>query len=125
LLSEAWTIASLDYGDAQIRIGHTILALVADPDLVRMTRDISKEMQKIEAEQLRKDFRAIIEGSSEESTVLASGPASTEGAGPSTPGRKDHEPRPIYGKSHRKCPERQDRSGSWPVILKSGKSWIF
>jgi len=88
LLSEAWTIASLDYGDAQIRIGHTILALVADPDLVRMTRDISKEMQKIEAEQLRKDFRAIIEGSSEESTILASEAAPTEGAGPSTLGRK-------------------------------------
>ncbi len=88
LLSEAWTIASLDYGDTQIRIGHAILALVADTDLVRMTREISKELQKIEADKLRKEFHAIVEGSSEDVTIYSSDQTPEDGTQPSNLSRK-------------------------------------
>ena len=33
MLSEAWTLGSLDFGASQIRSGHTILALVANEEL--------------------------------------------------------------------------------------------
>ena len=38
MLSEAWTLGSLDFGAGQIRSGHTILALVASEELGRMIR---------------------------------------------------------------------------------------
>jgi type VI secretion system protein VasG len=66
MLAEAWTIGSLDYGARQVRTGHTILALVTNEELGRLLRDVSKEMQKIPAETLRKDFAAFVEKSAEE-----------------------------------------------------------
>ncbi|MEO7082931.1 MAG: type VI secretion system ATPase TssH, partial [Gemmatimonadaceae bacterium] len=79
MLSEAWTIGSLDYGATQVRTGHTIIALLANEELARLTRDISKELSKIPVETLRKDFTAITADSAEEAgaTYAAAG-----GAGP-------------------------------------------
>src|SRR5437899_5973474 len=54
MMTEAWTTGSLDYGATQIRTGHTLLALVATDELARIARDISKELQKIQPERLRK-----------------------------------------------------------------------
>ena len=62
MLTEAWTIGSIDYGAAQIRTGFTILALVTNDELARMVREVSKEFQKIQADSLRKDFQAIVAG---------------------------------------------------------------
>src|ERR1700751_2344170 len=33
MLTDAWTLGSVDYGAGQVRTGHTILALLADDDL--------------------------------------------------------------------------------------------
>jgi type VI secretion system protein VasG len=65
-LTEAWTIASIDYGLTQIRSGFAILALASNQELSRVMRDVSKEFQKIQAEVLRRDFPKIVAGSSEE-----------------------------------------------------------
>src|SRR5579864_7844501 len=43
MLTEAWTIASLDYGATQIRTGFAVLALTTNDELVRLVREISKE----------------------------------------------------------------------------------
>ncbi len=66
MLTEAWTIGSIDFGAGQIRTGFTILALCTNEELARLTREVSKEFQKIQADSLRKDFQAIVATSSEE-----------------------------------------------------------
>src|SRR3984885_2045311 len=44
MLSEAWTIGSLDFGAGQIRTGSAVLALVTDGELARLVREMSKEL---------------------------------------------------------------------------------
>ncbi len=84
MLTEAWTIGSIDFGAGRIRTGFTILALVSDEELARIVRDVSRELQKVQAEALRKDFVTIVAESSEETEALA---AAEEGAAPGAPGR--------------------------------------
>ncbi|MGA9391187.1 MAG: type VI secretion system ATPase TssH [Candidatus Sulfotelmatobacter sp.] len=72
MLTEAWTLGSIDYGAAQVRTGHTILALATHDELVRLMRDISREFQKIQPEALRKDFASIVATSGEESQAAMS-----------------------------------------------------
>ena len=65
MLTEAWTIGSIDFGSGEIRTGFTVLALVTNDELSRLVREVSKEFQKIEGEVLRKDFLSIMERSDE------------------------------------------------------------
>ncbi len=86
-LAEAWKIGSIEYGFNQIRSGATILVLVADAELSRMTREMSAELNKIDAQALAADFFAILEGSSEDAET-ASAPSGVPGmprAGGKTP----------------------------------------
>jgi type VI secretion system protein VasG len=87
MLTEAWTIGSLDFGAAQIRTGFVVLALTTNDELVRLMREISKEFQKIQGEALRKDFAAIVEGSQEEAAT-ARGVESAPGTAPRPGGGK-------------------------------------
>jgi type VI secretion system protein VasG len=81
MLTEAWTIASIEYSSADIRTGFTVLALVTNDELNRLVRDVSKELQKIEAEVLRKDFLSITQRSEElMAEPAAAAPAGTPGA---------------------------------------------
>jgi type VI secretion system protein VasG len=66
MLTEAWTIGSIDFGAAQIRTGFTILALATEAELARLIREVSREFQKIQPDALRKDFASIVAGSREE-----------------------------------------------------------
>src|SRR5215469_1439998 len=84
MLTEAWTVGSIDFGAAQIRTGFTILALVSNDELSRIVRDISREMQKIQPEALRKDFAGIVALSHEETLAAEAPDAAT--AGPPRPG---------------------------------------
>jgi type VI secretion system protein VasG len=84
MASQAWMIASLDYGEAQIRSGFTVLALASNEELRRMLRDVSKEFQKIEADALKKEMPAILAASSEQ---VQAAPAPAAGAAPG--GRRD------------------------------------
>ncbi len=74
VLAEAWKIGSLEYGLEEIRTGATLLVLVADPELSRMTRELSRELQKIDAQTLAVEFLAILEGSSEDLETAVSAP---------------------------------------------------
>jgi len=65
-LAEAWKIGSLDYGLGEIRSGATILALVSDPELGPRTREISRELQKIDARALQAEFLSLLASSAEE-----------------------------------------------------------
>jgi type VI secretion system protein VasG len=82
MLTEAWTIATIEYDAAQVRSGFTLLALISDSELSRLMHDVSKEIQLIPPEALRKDFYAVTEKSREVSPSLASAAAGA----PSAPG---------------------------------------
>ncbi|MGA3212001.1 MAG: type VI secretion system ATPase TssH [Terriglobales bacterium] len=69
LFREAWLVGTLSFGAAEIRTGFTILALVSDDELSRYARELSREFQKINADQLTKDFYAIVAGSIEDRTT--------------------------------------------------------
>jgi type VI secretion system protein VasG len=82
MFTEGWTIGSIEFGDGQIRTGLSLLALLSNDELARMVRDISKELQKINADGLKKEFSAIADASNESVAPLAAaGPASGGGAG--------------------------------------------
>jgi type VI secretion system protein VasG len=89
MISEAWTLGSVDYGATQVRTGHTLLALVANEELGRVVREVSRELQKIPAEALRKELPAIIAASGEEAKAGAAAEPSVTGlpraAGGKTP----------------------------------------
>ena len=82
MLTEAWTIGSLEFGAGQVRTGFAMLALASDEELSRIVRDISKELQKVEPEALRKQLPALMEDSFEHSAA----PAVAAGAAPGAPG---------------------------------------
>src|SRR5215475_364161 len=44
-MTEAWTVASIEFGAQQIRTGFTVLALAGSERLSRIVREISKEFQ--------------------------------------------------------------------------------
>ncbi|HET9409547.1 MAG TPA: type VI secretion system ATPase TssH [Candidatus Sulfotelmatobacter sp.] len=89
MLTEAWSIASLDYSSGSIRSGFTILALVSNDELSRLMRETSREFQKIQPDALRKDFVAIVATSNEETEALAleSAPAGGAAAAPRAGGK--------------------------------------
>jgi type VI secretion system protein VasG len=80
MLTEAWTVATIEYDATQIRTGFTLLALLSEDELTRLIRDVSKELQLIPAEALRKDFYTVTEKSSEASVSAAAGASHEEGA---------------------------------------------
>jgi type VI secretion system protein VasG len=79
MLTEAWTTGSIDYNAGEVRTGFTILALTGNDELRRLSREISKEFQKVDGDVLRKDFLAIVEGSCEEMVTSVAAPAGAPG----------------------------------------------
>lgn len=69
LIEEAWLLASIEYGSAQIRSGHVVLALLINEDLARLAREISREFENISVESLKKSFADLTAGSIEERTA--------------------------------------------------------
>ncbi len=90
-IQEAWLLASVDYGAAQVRSGHLLVALLASDDLRRLAREISREFASVSVESLKKDFAGITASSAEarEATSLSDQPLATDAAagGPVTGGK--------------------------------------
>ena len=86
MLSEAWTVASIDFNAGSIRTGFTLLALLGDEELARMVKDFSKELQAIPPDGLRASFYDIVSKSNETQTSLVSGtPGKSAGPGDGVP----------------------------------------
>jgi len=66
MLTEAWTVGSIDFNASQIRTGFTILALLVNDELARLMREVSREFQKIQPDAFRKEFLSIVAGSRED-----------------------------------------------------------
>src|SRR5262245_30615604 len=91
LMTQAWVFASIEFGASQIRTGFTVLSLVANERLSRIVREISREFQKISAEDLRKNFYQIVRGSKEEEPAVSQGQgAGTEPGTPPAGGKTPH-----------------------------------
>ncbi|HEV2322558.1 MAG TPA: type VI secretion system ATPase TssH, partial [Terracidiphilus sp.] len=86
MLTEAWTIATIEYDAAQVRTGFALLALISDDELGRLIRDVSKELQLIPPEALRKDFYAVTAKSREANVAAFAGAPSAAGAAASAGG---------------------------------------
>jgi type VI secretion system protein VasG len=63
LLEQAWTYASIEFGETRIRSGHLLVALVAVPELRRLVP--AKSLADINVETLQKNFHALVESSVE------------------------------------------------------------
>lgn len=88
MLTQAWLTASVDFSAGGIRTGFTVLSLVDEGDLRRLMLDVSREIQKIDAGTLHRDFAAIVANSREETRApleAASGPGQPRPAGSKTP----------------------------------------
>jgi type VI secretion system protein VasG len=74
-MKQAWLLASVEHGQARIRSGHLLLALLSDDALARQARDISGQFARIPPDQLARDLGTITSGSREVDTVatVASG----------------------------------------------------
>ena len=74
MLSESWSLASLNFSASKIRSGHVILTLVSSDEFMRLVSTKVKELTKIDAVRLTKELSSITEGSQEDvSEVAASG----------------------------------------------------
>lgn len=70
-LIAAWAHGSIDHGAPQIRTGFVVTALLADDQLSKVLKESSHELQKIDAQRLRSDWSAIVQGSVEDERVDA------------------------------------------------------
>jgi type VI secretion system protein VasG len=88
LVKQAWLLASLEHGQARVRSGHLLWALLADDTLARHARDASGQLLKIPHDLLKRDFAAITANSAE----AALGQAEAGGE-PGAPGDQGGVPR--------------------------------
>lgn len=75
LFEQAWGWASIEYGEAKIRSGHVLIALLADSELRRLVSVSARSLEKINFETLTKNFHALTEASSEARDARALGDA--------------------------------------------------
>ncbi len=88
LFERAWGWASIEFGEAKIRSGHVLVALLADAELRRLVSVSARSLEKINLETLSKNFHALTEASSEakDARALGDAGAAAVGGGAATPG---------------------------------------
>ncbi|MCI0718846.1 MAG: type VI secretion system ATPase TssH [Acidobacteria bacterium] len=80
LVEDAWLLASVEFGSAKVRSGHLVLALLANDDLARLAREVSKEFVNISVESLRKNLADICAGTAEDKAAMSLGASVPTGA---------------------------------------------
>ena len=71
-LREGWVLGSVEFGAPRVRTGHVLLALVSTPELSRLMADVTKELEKVPVDVLRKDFATITAASAEAAAEIGS-----------------------------------------------------
>ncbi|HYQ50170.1 MAG TPA: AAA family ATPase, partial [Pseudomonas sp.] len=84
LIEQAWLLASIEYGVGQVRSAHLLQALLDDAELRRVVIASAAELEKINADDLRLNLTALVEGSAE--SRLAS-PLASPAAAPAAAGK--------------------------------------
>ncbi|HVS78407.1 MAG TPA: type VI secretion system ATPase TssH [Steroidobacteraceae bacterium] len=72
-VERAWVWATLKYQNSQIRTGHVLLALLKTPGLRTVAFGISRELEKIRADQLADELEAMTAQSPEAALAAADG----------------------------------------------------
>ncbi len=82
---DAWTVATIDYGSAQIRSAHIMIAMLSNDVLRRSAYTASEELEKVNLAAIKKSLIEICADSSEdrEAVSLVSG-SRTKSSGPSS-----------------------------------------
>ena len=65
MIEQAWVLASIEFGQGQIRTAHLLQALLDDAELRRVVIASAPELEKINADDLRLNLAALVEGSAE------------------------------------------------------------
>lgn len=65
MIEQAWVLASIEFGQGQIRTGYLLQALLDDDELRRVVIASAPELEKINADDLRVNLGALVEGSAE------------------------------------------------------------
>ncbi len=65
LISDAWLLASVEFGEAKVRSGHLLLAFLTNEITARLAREISKDFAKIKIDELKENFASLTSGSAE------------------------------------------------------------
>lgn len=116
MIEQAWLLASIEYGVAQVRSAHLLQALLDDAELHRVVVASAPELEKINPDDLRLNLAALVEGSAESrhASALAgpAAPAPATGKG----WRQDPGAGPIHGQPYPKCPRRPHRPRAWARI---------
>jgi type VI secretion system protein VasG len=79
-VERAWVWATLKYGDVQVRTGHIVLAMLKTPHLRNVLLAVTREFEKVKADQLADDFARILKGSPEEGLQAKDGGLAAEAA---------------------------------------------
>jgi type VI secretion system protein VasG len=72
-VERAWVWSTLKFGDAQIRTGHLLVAMLKTPSLRNVLTGISKEFEKIKIDTLTDDFDKIVASSPENALAASDG----------------------------------------------------
>ena len=119
-LTRAWTLGSVDFGGQRVRSGFVILVILLDDDLRRVIRDVSRELEKIDPEDLRKNFDSIVGGSVEERSVGMAAPTTgAPGAGPA--GKKGKKGKTPHLDQYTVDMTQRARDGELDPVL--GRDW--
>lgn len=65
-VERGWVYGTLMFGETQVRTGHLVVGILKTRSLAHALLDVSREFQKIHAEQLAEQFGNIVGGSPEE-----------------------------------------------------------
>ena len=86
LARAAWLSASLNFEAEQVRSGHLLIELVADPSLRRLAQSISPRLGALDAEALKEAFESVAENSFEAQAEAALGAGAAKPSVPGAPG---------------------------------------
>jgi type VI secretion system protein VasG len=86
MFTEAWTLASLAFDASEIRSGFAVMALISNPELAGMLREMTPELMKIKTDDLQQEFRSVTAASSE-SRDNEPAETSSRGAAAAPPGK--------------------------------------
>ena len=75
----AWLLASIEFSAPQVRTAHLTLALIADGDLLRYTKENLPDLAKISPDALKRDLRDVIAGGVEDEPAVEPGAAAATG----------------------------------------------
>ncbi len=80
-VKEAWTYATLMFGESQVRSGHLMVAWVKTESLRPILLGISREFEKVKPEALTEGFAQLLRSSPEEGQIATDGSGMGAGAG--------------------------------------------